>query len=455
MAQREVGERLAAESGKRHVRRALGARAARVRGARCCGRSRALSFIRCRTSTRCSSACRRRGPAATVALRGLVNGAFAHRRKTLVGSLALSGGSGSRPAAPRSREEVRRRWSVSAIPPTCAPSASRPRTSAALGAAARAMSIAPAPLSPRGRWPPRRSTSGCSSGRLAREDGRHELVTVMQSISLADELTLGMCARGGGARRGRLPRGARSARGEPGGERAGGLPRRHRLGRSAAAPEHRQADPRGRRSGRRLGGRGRRAAAGAARVGARRRAAAARARRRARRRRARADRSRGAGWPAARASCWRRCRTPTRSRSACSCCRRRAGSRPPRSMRRPIGSALARSARDAARASQRAAPGTRAERGRCPRRASCWRTIWSAAAISLCPEIAARARAGARGGRGDRAGERLGADGARAVPSRQRSRTRRTGRRRPARAVHPRRSAPTPVDAAFARVTSV
>jgi 16S rRNA (adenine1518-N6/adenine1519-N6)-dimethyltransferase len=49
---------------------------------------------------------RRRGPAAAASLRGLVNGAFAHRRKTLVGSLALSGGRfGSLP--PRSREEVR------------------------------------------------------------------------------------------------------------------------------------------------------------------------------------------------------------------------------------------------------------------------------------------------------------------------------------------------------------
>jgi 16S rRNA (adenine1518-N6/adenine1519-N6)-dimethyltransferase len=48
---------------------------------------------------------RRRETAASEALRSLVNGAFAHRRKTLVGSLALSGRSRSRP--PHSREEVR------------------------------------------------------------------------------------------------------------------------------------------------------------------------------------------------------------------------------------------------------------------------------------------------------------------------------------------------------------
>ncbi len=35
----------------------------------------------------------------------------------------------------------------------------------------------------------------------------------------------------------------------------------------------------------------------------------------------------GAGWPAAPVSCWRRCRTPTRRRSACSSCPRRPGSR--------------------------------------------------------------------------------------------------------------------------------
>jgi 16S rRNA (adenine1518-N6/adenine1519-N6)-dimethyltransferase len=52
----------------------------------------------------------RRGPAAGRELRALVNGAFAHRRKTLVGSLALSGGFGSSAPGsrtPHSREQVR------------------------------------------------------------------------------------------------------------------------------------------------------------------------------------------------------------------------------------------------------------------------------------------------------------------------------------------------------------
>jgi len=45
---------------------------------------------------------RRREEAASEGLRGLVNGAFAHRRKTVVSSLALSGRGGD-----HSREEVR------------------------------------------------------------------------------------------------------------------------------------------------------------------------------------------------------------------------------------------------------------------------------------------------------------------------------------------------------------
>ena len=44
-------------------------------------------------------------PAPPPALRALVGGAFAHRRKTLAGSLDLAGGSRSLP--PRSREQVR------------------------------------------------------------------------------------------------------------------------------------------------------------------------------------------------------------------------------------------------------------------------------------------------------------------------------------------------------------
>ena len=96
MVQREVGERLAASpaaparapTGRRRCSRSSAARS------RSCARSRAPCSCRCPTSTPCSSACAGGAPAAptTPALRGLVGGGFAHRRKTLAGSLAPVGG---------------------------------------------------------------------------------------------------------------------------------------------------------------------------------------------------------------------------------------------------------------------------------------------------------------------------------------------------------------------------
>jgi 16S rRNA (adenine1518-N6/adenine1519-N6)-dimethyltransferase len=56
-----------------------------------------------------------RAQATSPALRALVSGGFAHRRKTLAGSLALSGGgSGSLP--PRSREQVRQALALLGLP---------------------------------------------------------------------------------------------------------------------------------------------------------------------------------------------------------------------------------------------------------------------------------------------------------------------------------------------------
>ena len=66
MVQREVGERLAAHARLARLRRALGARPARLRRPRAAARRRARSSIPCRTSTPCSSgssaAARRRRP---------------------------------------------------------------------------------------------------------------------------------------------------------------------------------------------------------------------------------------------------------------------------------------------------------------------------------------------------------------------------------------------------------
>jgi 16S rRNA (adenine1518-N6/adenine1519-N6)-dimethyltransferase len=104
MAQREVGERLAAKpgSGAYGVPSVIAQLACEVQVLRVIPRT---VFHPVPNVDSVLVGLRRRAPAAAAPLRDLVNGAFAHRRKTLVSSLALSGRSGSRP--PLSREEVR------------------------------------------------------------------------------------------------------------------------------------------------------------------------------------------------------------------------------------------------------------------------------------------------------------------------------------------------------------
>jgi len=101
MVQREVGERLAAGpgNGTYGVPSVIAQLACEVRVLRSIPRT---VFHPVPNVDSVLVGLSRRGPAAGDELRGLVNGAFAHRRKTLVGSLALSGGLGSRP--PRSRQ---------------------------------------------------------------------------------------------------------------------------------------------------------------------------------------------------------------------------------------------------------------------------------------------------------------------------------------------------------------
>jgi 16S rRNA (adenine1518-N6/adenine1519-N6)-dimethyltransferase len=101
MAQREVGERLAAKPGSDAygVPSVIAQLACEVQVLRPIPRT---VFHPVPNVDSVLVGMRRREQAATRALRGLVNGAFAHRRKTLVGSLALSGRGGE-----RSREEVR------------------------------------------------------------------------------------------------------------------------------------------------------------------------------------------------------------------------------------------------------------------------------------------------------------------------------------------------------------
>jgi 16S rRNA (adenine1518-N6/adenine1519-N6)-dimethyltransferase len=101
MAQREVGERLAAKpgSGAYGVPSVIAQLACEVQVLRSIPRT---VFHPVPNVDSVLVGMRRREQAPTSALRGLVNGAFAHRRKTLVGSLALSGRGGA-----SSRQEVR------------------------------------------------------------------------------------------------------------------------------------------------------------------------------------------------------------------------------------------------------------------------------------------------------------------------------------------------------------
>jgi 16S rRNA (adenine1518-N6/adenine1519-N6)-dimethyltransferase len=121
MAQREVGERLAAApgGGEYGVSSVIAQLACDVRVLRAIPRT---VFYPQPNVDSVLVGMRRRGPAASPALRALVGGAFAHRRKTLAGSLALmgrGGGSGGEArlsagagragglVGGRSREEIR------------------------------------------------------------------------------------------------------------------------------------------------------------------------------------------------------------------------------------------------------------------------------------------------------------------------------------------------------------
>jgi 16S rRNA (adenine1518-N6/adenine1519-N6)-dimethyltransferase len=104
MVQREVGERLAAGagSGAYGVPSVLAQLACEVQVLRAIPRT---VFHPVPNVDSVLVGMRRRGAGASPALRALVAGAFAHRRKTLSGSLGLAGGSVGLP--PRSRERVR------------------------------------------------------------------------------------------------------------------------------------------------------------------------------------------------------------------------------------------------------------------------------------------------------------------------------------------------------------
>ena len=264
---------------------------------------------------------------------------------------------------------------------------------------------------PRARARPR-STSGCSSGAARAGDGRHELVSVMQSISLADELTLEHGAPGDHRRRGRLSGRPGPGRGEP---RRRALrcvsrePPAGRLRRCACActsasrsPPAWAAAPPTRPPSLRL-------AAHASGLGDR--AAAARARRRARGGRARPD-LRPGRWLATGAG-EQLHELPAR--------------RPPLGAARAAAAAGLSTARvyaEADRLGPRAHAARELEQRRAelsgrarargaalPAPAELLHNDLQRAAVSLCPEIARRARAARARGRADGARERVGAHG--------------------------------------------
>ena len=126
----EGGRRaLRGATGQRRVRRAVGARAARLRRAGAARACRAASSRPCRTSTRCSSACGAPAP------RPSRRCASSSARRSRTGARRSPARSRSRRARRRGvRERARAALAELGHPPTCAPSACRRRTFARLHA---------------------------------------------------------------------------------------------------------------------------------------------------------------------------------------------------------------------------------------------------------------------------------------------------------------------------------
>ena len=310
---------------------------------------------------RCARSCRR---------------AFAHRRKALA-RLARAGGLARAPAATSATAPGPRSPS-SAIPPTCAPSGSRRRTSARCGRSVSSVTAL------------RRTRAGEDQPLPARRpvragDGRHELVSVMDSVSLADELLSSRPT--GGADEVVCPgvEGPNLAAAALAAFRA-----RDRLGRRRRCGSRSTSGSRSRRHGGRLGRR-------------RGRAAAARRRRR-RRRRPRSSEHR------------RRARAPTcPARSAAGrvlATGAGSGCEPPHRagpygvLVLPVAAALSTPAvyaeADRSARCARAAELEEAREPRCAPTTSCraaWRTTCSAPARSLCPAIDGALADARRGGR--------------------------------------------------------
>ena len=316
-------------AGERRLRRARRCSPSSRARCACCAPSRAACSTRCRTSTPCSWAC------AVAARRPSRGCARSCSRASRTGARRCRARCRWRPArAPEVRDAAR-----AALEGARAP-ARRARRGARAGGVAGAVRGDARVTVLRARAPGK--VNLCLFVGEPREDGLHPLVSVVQALSLADELTL----EPGGDEDEVVCAGRRGA--EPRGPRARALPRGDGLGRAAAAADDREADPGRGRDGRGLLGRRRDAAARRPRRGppraARARAAAGRRRREPPAPRARADdrrrRARRAARPAASA---RRARAAGR-RGALDARGLRRG-RPPRAHAQPRRAGAARRAR--------------------------------------------------------------------------------------------------------------
>ena len=170
MVQREVGERLASPPGGRTygIPSVLCQLACEVRVLRGVARS---VFVPVPNVDSVLVGMTRTGPAAPPELRRFVQAAFAHRRKALARSLALAHRRRPRARARRARRPrpAGRRARRAAL---------ARRAADAVGGAGGVREPAPAKI------------NLCLLVGPTRHDGRHDLVTVMQSITLADEIEM-------------------------------------------------------------------------------------------------------------------------------------------------------------------------------------------------------------------------------------------------------------------------
>ena len=176
MVQREVGERLAAAPGTAAygTPSVLAQLACEVRVLRAVSRN---VFRPVPNVDSVLVGLRRTAPAAEPEVRALVHDAFAHRRKTLAGALALAPH-----ASPEVRERAREALVAHRPPRRRARRAPGPRGVPRAGVEARRLTglraLAPGKV------------NLCLFLGGVRDDGRHELVTLFESVSLADELLL-------------------------------------------------------------------------------------------------------------------------------------------------------------------------------------------------------------------------------------------------------------------------